>query len=173
MNRVRNIFLSVLLVLLLVPTSASALLQIYGNGHGSYLGGDPKHSYFANNDAGFGYGFTLGVEVLMIDVFLDTNFHPAGSAWNQIGLGFDIDLVPGPVFVEPTGQILYFFGKQEGGLDGIQGLYFRAGVQAGVEFLTVMYAGVEGYGGYIVSIPDPQTGFVYMGGLFLGVRFGI
>lgn len=171
MNRLAVI--SVLAALLLFPASSSALIEVYGNGHGSYLGGDAKHSYFANNDAGLGYGFTLGVEALMLDAFLDANFHPAGSQWNQIGLGFDIDVMPGDIFIEPTAQVLYFFGKQEGDADSIRGLFARAGAQAGIEFLTFLYAGVEAYAGYLVSLPDPEAGFAYMGSAFLGVRLGL
>ncbi len=170
----RTLVLLSSLAALLLPASASAeLLQIYGNGHGSYLSGDPKHSYFAKNDAGLGYGFTVGIEALMVDLFLDANFHPAGSAWNQIGLGFDLDVVPGPLYVEPTAQFVYFFGKQSDGSEGIKGLFPRAGVQAGVEFAKVMYAGAEGYAGYIVSLPEPEGGFTWIAAAVLGIRFGI
>lgn len=174
MSRSRNLVLCAFLFALLAPATATAdFIQVYANGHGSYLGGDENLNYFTNNDAGLGYGFTLGAEVLQVDVFLDANFHPAGSQWNQLGLGFDIDLIPGSLFVEPTGQLVYFFGKNEdSSLDSVKGLWARAGAQAGIEFATIFYFGAEGYAGYSVSLPDPEWGFVYIAGVFLGARLG-
>jgi hypothetical protein len=169
-------FAALFLVIFMIPASASAdFLQVYGRGHGSYLSGDQKRlSYFENNDAGLGYGFLVGAEVFQIDAFLDANFHPGGSQWNQLGLGFDMDLIPGDlIFVEPAAQLIYFFGKQEGDVDSVQGLYPRAGVQAGLEFAKVLYGGAEGWLGYAFSIPEPESGVTYMGAVFLGVRFGL
>ena len=175
MTRHRFPIVCAALIALALPASASAeMLEIYGNGHGSYLGGDAKElSYFANNDAGLGAGFTIGAEVLQIDVFLDANFHLGGSQWNQLGIGFDLDLVPGALFVAPAGQLVYFFGKQEDDTDGVQGLFPRAGVQVGADFATFLYAGLEGYAGYVVSLPDPEAGFAYIAGAYLGVAVDI
>ncbi len=158
-----------------LPATASAeFLGLYARGHGSYLMGPAeKLDYFANNDAGLGYGFAIGAEIVQIDVFLDANFHPQGSAWNQLGLGWDMDFIPGPIFVEPGVQLVYFFGKSHDDSDSVNGLFPRIGVQAGAEFLKVLYAGVETWLGYVVSLPDPQTGVVFMGAAYLGVRFNV
>lgn len=157
---------------ILAPAAASAdMLSVWARGHGSYLlGPGEKLEYFKNNDAGAGYGFAAGVEVLYIDLFIDTNFHPAGSQWNMLGIGFDIDVMPGPVFIEPAAQVVYFFGKQVEG-DGQKGLWPRIGGQAGVEFAKVLYVGVEVWGGYAISLPEPSAGPVLMGAGFFGLRF--
>lgn len=162
-----------LLCTLALPVTASAeFLSLYARGHGSYLlGPGERLQYFDNNDAGLGYGFQVGAEVVQIDLFLDANFHPQGSAWNQLGIGWDMDFAPGPLFVEPGAQLVYFFGKQHDGTEGVKGLFPRVGVQLGVEFAKVIYLGAESWVGYVVSIPDPQTGLVYMGAAFLGLRF--
>lgn len=162
--------------LVLLPASASAdFLQVYANGHGTYLSGDGNNlKYFDNPDnAGLGYGFTLGVEVVQIDAFVDANFFPDGSQWNQLGLGFDMDLIPGDIFVEPTAQLLYFFGKQSDGSDSVRGLFPRVGAQAGIDFLKVLYVGVEAYVGYVLSTPDFEHGVAYVGSAFLGARMGL
>lgn len=157
------------------PSDAHAdWLAVWARGHGSYLqGDDAKLPYFANNDAGLGYGFAVGAEVLQFDLFLDANFHPQGSQWNQLGLGWDMDLVPGPLLAGPAAQLVYFFGKQHDGSDGVKGLWPRAGVQAGVEFAKFFLIGIEGYVGYIVSIPDPAAGVAYIAASHLTIKFDI
>lgn len=174
-NQKRWFVLPLFLLALAFPATASAdFLQVYGNAHGSYLGGDAKQlSYFENNDAGPGFGFTLGAEIVQIDAFLDANFHPTGSQWNQLGIGFDMDVIPGDFFVEPGAQVVYFFGKQEGDIEGVKGLFPRVGVQAGMQFAKILYAGVDGWFGYVLALPDTETGVAYIGSLYVGVRFGV
>lgn len=157
----------------LLPSSAYAdFLGFYARGHGSYLlGPAEKLPYFENNDAGLGYGFQVGAEVVQVDLFLDANFHPQGSQWNQLGIGWDMDFMPGPVFIEPGVQLLYYFGKQHDGSEGVKGLFPRVGVQVGAQFAKVIYVGVESWLGYTVSLPDPAGGVTYMGAAFAGLRF--
>lgn len=162
-------------LLLLLPATASAdMLSFYARGHGSFLVGPAEQlQYFENNDAGLGYGFAVGAELVHIDVFLDANFHPQGSSWNQLGIGWDMDFMPGPIFIEPGAQLVYFFGGQHDDAEGVKGLFPRIGVQAGAEFLKVLYAGAETWMGYVVSLPAADTGPVFIGAVFLGVRINV
>lgn len=174
MTRFRHLLVvSALSLLVLLPATASAdMVGVYARGHGSYLIGDrEKMQWFENNDAGFGYGFAVGAELLQIDLFLDANFHPQGSAWNQLGIGFDMDVLPGPLFLEPGAQLVYFFAKQHDGTTGAKGLWPRVGAQFGGQVAKVVYFGVEGWLGYSVSLPEADGGFTTIIALFAGLRF--
>ena len=146
-------------------------LGFYARGHGSYITGHQRLPYFEINGPRAGGGFAVGAELLQIDVFLDANFQGGGAAWNQLGIGFDMDVIPGPVFLEPGAQVVYFFGRMSDGSDSVNGLFPRAGIQLGGEFLKVLYAGVEGWFGYAFSLPDPTGGPAFIGALYAGVKF--
>lgn len=170
-NNMRSVVLATLLGVMAPAPAFADMLSFYARGHGSYLLGPGKQlDYFNNGNGGAGYGFAAGAEVLHVDLFIDVNFHVHGSQWNQLGIGFDMDLMPGPVFLEPGAQLVYYFGKQVGE-EGVKGLWPRIGGLAGVHFAKVLYAGVELWGGPVISLPDPSVGPVFIGSAFFGLRF--
>ena len=162
----------------LTATNAEASwAEIWVRGDGSFIGGDENLRYFSSNDAGPGYGFALGVEVLQVDLFADINIHPNGSMFNLLGLGLDFDLVPGDrIYFAPAANVAYFFGPHEGDAESDRGFLGRAGAQFEVTLFPMVAFGLEGYFGGMLSYygeAELEKGWMYSGAAYLVFRFGI
>lgn len=155
-----------------IPNTNADTLSLSLRGDTIFLDGDPKLSYFSDNTLGPGYGFGINLEVFLIDFIFDTNFFHDGAQFNQLGLGFDIDLFPlSAIDLSPTTQLLYYFGKFDDQRESIKGLHGRAGIQLGVNFAKFFWLNAEAFGGYIITTPDVGAGFVYSGGVNLTAKF--
>ncbi|GEM_PF-6308974 len=175
MKKTHLAFLSTLLLSTLLSLQASAdILSLWVRGDGIYLTGDPALDYFSDNTLGPGYGIAAGMEILFIDLMFDANFFPDGAQFNQLGIGFDADLLPMPeIHISPTSQFFYYFGKFDDGRESIKGFHARAGLQIGVNFAKYFWFNLEGYTGYLLTTPDVGAGFVYSGGANLTFKIDI
>ena len=159
----------------LAPSTASAdIFSLWARGDTLVLKGGDGLGWFEKNEGLPSFGFGVGGEVLFFDAFLDANFFTDGAQWNQLGLGFDIDVVPIDLLtVAPTAQVMYFFARQSDDSPADKGLHGRAGLQVGINFLKVMSFNVEGFIGYVLGLPDLDTAPTYSGGANLMVKFSL
>ena len=165
----------ILLVTLALPATASAeFFEVWARGDAGYLTGDADLHYFQANDVGPEYGFAVGAQILVIDVFANVNFHPDGSMFNLLGLQYDLDLVPGDtVSLGPLAQTAYFFAPtgKDGELDD-RGFIFRGGAFFEIAFSRFVAIGAEGTAGYALVTSDAEYGMVYQGSGYLKFKVG-
>lgn len=158
-----------------IPATASAeVFQIWARGDAGYMGGDSDLHYFDVNDVGPEYGFAVGAEVLFIDVFANINFHPDGSMFNLLGLGYHLDLVPIElVALGPIVQSAYFFAPTGmAGETNDRGFIFRGGGFLEVNLSKFVAIGGEGLAGYALITSDADAGMVWSGSGYLKLKFG-
>jgi hypothetical protein len=95
---------------LLLPSGAARadLLSVYGEAHtgastGKGLGGDREDDAFHASAKGFTYGAKLGVEILLVDLWLqhDQYFDDGvDGTWTQLMTGIDLELDIGSGYFE-------------------------------------------------------------------------
>ena len=174
----RSVVAAFFICIVFAPQDSDAeMLELWARGHANFMGGPDALSFFAENEAGFGYGFALGAEVLQVDIFADVTFHPGESMFNVAGLGFDIDLIPiDIVSLEPKVNAVYFFGRYDDfattnayqrGFAGQLGLAFE------VELFPFCYFGIEGLGSYLFHLSESENGIMGEGNAYLSFRFDI
>ncbi len=171
----RLVLASLFCVFFILPATASAeVLQVWARGDGGYMGGDSDLHYFQANDVGPEYGFALGAEILFVDVFANVNFHPDGSMFNLLGLGYHLDLIPVDlVALGPIAQTAYFFAPagDEGDFDD-RGLIFRGGAFFELNISQFVALGAEGMAGYALITSDADAGLMWSGSGYLKFKVG-
>jgi hypothetical protein len=179
LDRILRTIIGVLVIgAVLQPQDSDAeMLEIWARGHGSFLMGPESLSFFNENDAGLGYGFALGVEVIQVDVFGDLTFHPDGSMFNVAGLGFDIDVVPVDIVsLEPKVNAVYFFGRYADFANTNEyqrGFAGQLGLALEVELFPFCYFGIEGLGSYLFHLSESENGIMGEGNAYLTFRFDV
>lgn len=175
-NRLAIVLATVIAASIVIdPDDANAdFLEIWARGHGTYVTGSQDLRYFELNDVGPGYGLAVGAELLQIDIFADLNFFPGGEMFNQLGLGFDIDLLAfvDAVMLAPAVQVSYYFAPNEdSSLESNRGFMGRLGLQFEVELFPTFSLGTDAYAGGVVMLPENETGLVFQGSAYAIFRF--
>ena len=103
----RLVFASALAAALCAAPAAAAadLLSLYGQVHaggssGKGLGGDLEEQAFHDQASGPTYGIKVGVEVALIDVWLQHDQYTNDGTWTQLMTGLDMELDIGSGYLE-------------------------------------------------------------------------